>query len=236
MTAAAYVNPFLGDTTVTPERIDQGQDFALSPGESIKAMGDAIIKGIMPNWYQGQPYLWYQLTSGPQAGKYVYIAEQITPTVAPGTRVKAGQTIATYAGSGTGLETGYATATGATLAHDTGGYTEGVPTAAGTAFAKFLEGLPAGKTAQQLLHQSIGETEAEPGHTESGPSSLAQGIVNDVIGWAEPSALKLLLYVVFIFGGVALAGYGLATMLKPSPPSITGGIKKAGKAAGLAAA
>ena len=66
-------------------------------------------------------------------------------------------------------------------------------------------------------------------------SSLAQGVVNDVIGWAEPTALKLLLYVTFIFGGIALAGYGLATMLKPMPPDIVGGARKAGKAIGLAA-
>lgn len=247
MTAAAYVNPFLGDKTLTPERIDQGVDYALSPGETIKAIGDAIIKGILPNWYSGQPLLWYQLTSGPHKGEYVYIAEQISPTVKPGQTVKGGQVIATYASSGTGLETGFATSSGATLAQSTGGYKEGQLTAAGALFSHFLEGLgaPGGKSegrpitgskaiAEKLAHRSIGEIESGP-HTESGPASIAEGIVNDVIGWVKPAALKFLLYTVFIFGGVALAGYGLATMLKPQPPSLREGVRKLGKTAELGA-
>jgi murein DD-endopeptidase MepM/ murein hydrolase activator NlpD len=258
MTATApYVNPFLGDPTVTAGRIDQGVDFSLSPGETIKAIGDAIIRGILPNWYKGQPLLWYQLTSGPQAGHYVYVAEQISPTVTPGQRVKAGQPIATYASSGTGLEMGFANASGTTAASTTGGYKEGQLTAAGEGFSIFLEslGAPGGKkegrpttgffvdqTGKALKEGEQSAKIAAEGGSDAvaggisnplDPSRLAAGIVNDVIGWIKPSALKFLLYTVFIFGGVALAGYGLATMLKPTPPDLLAGARKLGKAAAL---
>lgn len=247
MSTAAYVNPFLGDATITPERIDQGVDYALSPGESIKAIGDAIIRGIIPNWYSGQPLLWYQLTGGPRKGQYVYVAEQISPTVRPGQSVKAGATIATYASSGTGLETGFAQASGATLAQSTGGYKEGQLTAAGDLFSKFLEGLgaPGGTTQgrpvvgqlspEEQANFAKAKTFSEQGKKTIEHENIASEIVDDVIGLVKPTALKFLLYTVFIFGGVALAGYGLATMLKPSPPSLREGVRKVGKAAELGA-
>jgi hypothetical protein len=257
---AAYVNPFLGDSTVTPGRIDQGVDFTLSPGEAIRAIGDAIIRGIIPSWYKGQPLVWYQLTSGPQAGRYVYVAEQIVPKVTVGQSVKAGQTIATYAPTGTGLEIGFANAGGSTAASTTGGYVEGQLTAAGESFSNFLEslGAPGGKREgrsttgffadqtgkalkqgeQSAKIASEGGSDALTGGISNplDPSKLAVGIVDDVIGWVKPAALKFLLYVTFIFGGVALAGYGLATMLKPEPPNLREGLRKAGKAAELGAA
>jgi hypothetical protein len=253
--AATYVSPFAGDATVTAGRIDQGVDYSLAPGETIKAIGDAIIRGITPNWYKGQPLLWYQLTSGPQAGHYVYVAEQVTPTVLPGQRVKAGQTIGTYASSGTGLELGFANASGTTAASTTGGYKEGQLTAAGESFSNFLEslGVPGGKkegrpttgffsdqTGQALKEgersakaAAEGGSDAQTGGISNplDPSKLAAGIVNDVIGWIKPSALRFLLYTVFILGGVALAGYGLATMLKPTPPNLLKGARKVGKGA-----
>jgi hypothetical protein len=67
-------------------------------------------------------------------------------------------------------------------------------------------------------------------------SELAEGVTKDAIGLVKPIVSELFLYAVFILGGLALAGYGLATMLKPEPPSIRTGVRKAGEAAGLAAA
>lgn len=133
---SGYVGPFAGSATVG--RTDQGVDFSATPGESVLAIGKAKIAGIIPNWYQGQPMIYYKLLNGPRAGQYVYAAEQITPSVKPGQIVNAGQPIGKVATSGTGLELGFATSTGATLARSTTGYVEGGVTKAGEQFKAFL--------------------------------------------------------------------------------------------------
>jgi murein DD-endopeptidase MepM/ murein hydrolase activator NlpD len=103
--AQGYVNPIAGAVI---GRTDMGVDANLKPGAPIRAIGDSRVVGIMPNWYNGQPYLALQLTSGPRAGQNYYVAEQINPRVRVGQTVKAGQPIATYANSGTGIEIGWA--------------------------------------------------------------------------------------------------------------------------------
>lgn len=249
MSIAGYVNPFLGDASVTPERVDQGKDFALTPGEAIKAIGDAVIKGIIPDWSEGQPLLYYQLTSGPDAGKYVYVAEQINPAVSAGQRVSAGQTIATYASSGTGIETGWATATGQTLAMATTGYHEGEATPAGKSFASFLEGVD--KTSKSGPSELIPGEYSVPvlggvlkkagelgegigGSASSALEAIPKKVVEFGIESVKPIALRVFLYAVLLLGGLALAGYGLAAMLKPAP-STGKAARRAGELAGAAA-
>lgn len=133
----AYANPIPHSATLG--RTDQGVDFSAKPGTPLSAVGKAKILGIQQNWYKGQPFLYYQLLEGPMKGRVVYIAEQITPTVKPGDIVQAGQTIATTASSGTGIETGFGTKSGQTLAQGTTGYKEGQVTQAGLSFKKFIE-------------------------------------------------------------------------------------------------
>lgn len=139
---SVYEYPFHGKSTL--ERVDQGRDIALTPGSPITAIGDAKIMGIIQNWYKGQPFLWYELLNGPDKGRYPYDAEQITRLARPGSIVKKGQPVAYYAPSGTGLEAGWATRSGQTLAMATTGYKEGQATPAGSSFAKFLGGLHRG--------------------------------------------------------------------------------------------
>lgn len=135
--ASAYVNPFAGDDVVVG-RTDMGVDVCLGPGQPIQALGAGVVIGIEKNWYAGQPYLWYELTDGPDAGRYVYVAEQIDHLAPAGTVVAAGQTIARYARKGSCIETGWSAANGATLAVTTTGYREGEVTAAGVSFARLL--------------------------------------------------------------------------------------------------
>jgi peptidase M23-like protein len=135
-----YANPF-DDGTYYTGRTDMGVDFCLHRGDPIRAVGDGTVIGIQHDWAGGQPYLWYQLTGGPHSGDYVYIAEQITHLVHPGAAVARGQVIARYAKKGTCIETGWATASGETLASATTGYTEGQVTKAGVSFARFLMSL-----------------------------------------------------------------------------------------------
>jgi murein DD-endopeptidase MepM/ murein hydrolase activator NlpD len=138
--SSGYVNPLPG---FTKGRTDQGVDYSAKPGTPIRAIGNAKVLGIEPNWFQGQPYVYYRLTDGPQAGRIVYVAEQITPQVKVGQTVRAGQRIGVYAPSGTGIETGFGTSSGATQARVTSGYTEGQETPAGVQARRFLASLGA---------------------------------------------------------------------------------------------
>ena len=137
--ASAYVDPFGSDVIVG--RTDMGVDFCLSPGDPIKAVGDGVVTGIQQDWYAGQPYVWYELTSGPYAGRYVYVAEQIKVAVRVGQTVSAGQVIARFAKTGSCIEAGWSQADGETTAAATTGYTEGQVTDAGVSFARFMSSL-----------------------------------------------------------------------------------------------
>ena len=81
------MNPLAG-AHVTPERIDQGVDYAGSG--PLGAIGDGKITyvGTSGTGWPGA-FVEYQLTDGPDAGRYVYYAEGISP--APGLHV--GQTV-----------------------------------------------------------------------------------------------------------------------------------------------
>jgi hypothetical protein len=115
-----------------------GVDFCLKRGAPIRAVGDGVVVGISPDWFRAQPYIWYQLVDGPDAGRYVYVAEQITRLAHIGATVSAGQPVARFKRHGTCVETGWSAPDGATLAQATTGYHEGQVTRAGVSFARFL--------------------------------------------------------------------------------------------------
>jgi len=122
---ARYVQPVPGGVI---GRTDQGVDISAPPGTPIRAIADEQVVGIIPNWYAGQPFVWFRELG---TNVYNYVAEQITNLPRRGQIFRAGQTVATVAQSGTALELGYATASGQTLAKATTGYTEGQVTPAG---------------------------------------------------------------------------------------------------------
>ncbi len=140
LASAPYRNPFAGDAYFVG-RTDMGVDVCLDRHDPVRALGNGVVKGIIHNWFDGEPYLWYQLTSGPQSGRYVYVAEQINRLAHVGQVLRAGQPVARYARHGTCIETGWSTADGATLAQVTTGYSEGQVTKSGVSFARFLMGL-----------------------------------------------------------------------------------------------
>jgi len=123
-------------------RTDQGVDITpkppLSTGAPLPAIGTSTVKGIIPNWYKGQPLVWLQAHDGPLAGRDYYYAEQITGIKPVGSIIPNGQPVGVYAASGTGIETGLATASGQTLARATTGYQEGIATPAGNLFKRLL--------------------------------------------------------------------------------------------------
>lgn len=136
----SYVAPF-DPSVVKVGRTDQGVDTSAPAGTPIRAIGASKVAGIIPNWFAGQPFVWFQFLDGPEAGKFWYAAEQLIPSVKVGQTVQAGDPIGTVASSGTGQEFGFATANGETLARATTGYTEGEQTQAGQDFAHFLTSL-----------------------------------------------------------------------------------------------
>ena len=146
--ASGYANPLAG-ASVRAERIDQGVDYAGTG--TIGAIGPAVVTQVVPSGsgWEGGGYVEYKLTAGPYAGRYVYAAEGVTPTVSVGQTLSAGQPVASIVpGSSTGVEMGFASGNGESSYASVygGGYSEGQLTAAGQAFSNLIAslGAPAG--------------------------------------------------------------------------------------------
>jgi murein DD-endopeptidase MepM/ murein hydrolase activator NlpD len=112
---ASYLNPLRGISWLVAQRIDQGVDY--SGSGPIYALGPGVIVETWNSGWPGGAFIDEQMTAGPLAGRYVYAAENITPTVSVGQQVSASTQIGTL--NGAGIETGFAAAppdTGATAA------------------------------------------------------------------------------------------------------------------------
>jgi hypothetical protein len=141
VTAAGYINPLRYVTRW--ERTDQGVDAVMPVGAPIIAPSRIKILAIEPGWYAGQPLVYWELLEGADAGKVQFVAEQITNIARPGSILQRGQTIATFAPSGTAIEFGWSTVNGITLAMATSGYEEGQITPAGRSIRAWLNALGA---------------------------------------------------------------------------------------------
>jgi hypothetical protein len=141
VTSARYIDP-LQYVTVW-ERTDQGVDASMPVGAPILAPCTIKVLAIEPGWYAGQPLVYYELLDGPDAGKVQYVAEQITSIARPGSVLQQGQAVARFAASGTGIEFGWSTLNGVTLARATTGYEEGQVTPAGRSIRAWLNSLGA---------------------------------------------------------------------------------------------
>lgn len=138
---AGYTNPFAKATGISWERTDEGVDVAMDPGSPMLAFAPSTVMEIVP-FFVGQPAIVLRVDSGLLAGKWWYLAEQVTPTVTPGQRVAAGQTVGIYAPAGTAIEIGWWTPnSGYPLAH--AGYHEGAATLPGADFRFLLQALGA---------------------------------------------------------------------------------------------
>lgn len=138
---ATYINPLVYVNHW--ERTDQGVDATMPVGAPILAPGPVKILAIIPDWYAGQPLVYWELLSGQYAGHIQYVAEEITAIARPGSYLQKGQAIARFARSGTGIEFGWSTPNGVTLARATTGYEEGQVTPAGVFMRDWLNSLGA---------------------------------------------------------------------------------------------
>ncbi|HWF54156.1 MAG TPA: hypothetical protein VG223_06000 [Solirubrobacteraceae bacterium] len=141
-TSAGYIDPL--QYVSVWERTDQGVDAGMPVGAPILAPGPVKILAIIPDWYAGQPLVYFELLNGSYAGHVQYVAEQITDIAPAGSLLQQGQAIARYARSGTGIEYGWSTPNGTTLAVATTGYEEGQVTPAGRAMRDWLNSVGAG--------------------------------------------------------------------------------------------
>jgi hypothetical protein len=150
---SGYVNP-LAHASVTPERIDQGVDY--SGSGPLDALGDGKITyvGTSNTGWPGA-FIEFRLLNGPDAGRYVFYAEDIRPVsgLHVGQKVNAGQQLATIYQGGSGIELGwgankgtetYARAHGQWSSYDD---SHNVATPAGKDFSALLSslGAPPGK-------------------------------------------------------------------------------------------
>ena len=138
---AQYIDPLRYVTLW--ERTDQGVDANMPVGAPIVAPCPVKILDVLPDWYRGQPLVYFELLDGPDAGRVQYVAEEITSIARPGSYLAQGQAIARYAPSGTGIEYGWSTLNGVTLAVATTGYEEGQKTPAGRSIRAWLNALGA---------------------------------------------------------------------------------------------
>jgi murein DD-endopeptidase MepM/ murein hydrolase activator NlpD len=137
-----YVNPFKRRRWYAG-RIDMGVDYVpRGRRRRVVAIGDAKIKEANNNsGWPGGHFMYYKLLNGDHAGKFIYVAEQLRRLKPAGTRVQAGQRIATALPGGSGLEIGWANRHGEPRAGPC--YTEGMKTHSGREMARFLRGLGA---------------------------------------------------------------------------------------------
>ena len=122
-------------------RSGRGRHYARGSADS--GASQIKILAIEPDWYLGQPLVYWELLAGPDAGIEQYVAEEITDIAPPGSILQQGQVIARYAASGTGIEYGWSTPDGVTLALATTGYEEGEVTPAGVNMRNWLNSLGA---------------------------------------------------------------------------------------------
>jgi hypothetical protein len=125
------------------ERTDQGVDASMPVRAPILAPCTVKVLAIIPDWYAGQPLVYFELLDGPDAGRVQYVAEQITDIAPAGSILQQGQAIAGFAASGTDIEYGWSTLNGVTLARATTGYEEGEVTPAGRSMRAWLNALGA---------------------------------------------------------------------------------------------
>jgi hypothetical protein len=155
-TTSGYRNPLRAVGGLIMERVDQGVDFG--GAGPVYALGNAVITNAMADnaGWPGGGWITYQLTSGPDKGLMVYLAEDVTPTVQAGQTVTSSTVIANMFNGGAGIETGWATSDGSTAESQTpeaGGINGNgpFPTVVGLSFESLLEslGVPAAPNASE---------------------------------------------------------------------------------------
>lgn len=101
-----YRNPLRALTSLVPQEIDQGVDYCASG--PVYAIGAGVIANLYDAGWPSGVFISYRLTGGPAMGRYVYVAENVTPLVRIGERVTASTVVGVVHDAKTCMETGWA--------------------------------------------------------------------------------------------------------------------------------
>jgi hypothetical protein len=101
-----YENPMRAVTSLLPQEVDQGVDFCASG--PIYALGDGTVVSTYDNQWPSGVFISYRLANGPAKGRYVYVAENVTPTVSIGEHVTPATIVGVVHDALTCVETGWA--------------------------------------------------------------------------------------------------------------------------------
>jgi murein DD-endopeptidase MepM/ murein hydrolase activator NlpD len=143
VSSAGYSNPLRAITALTPERIDQGVDYAgFGP---IYAIGNGVVLNTVGSGWPGGTFIAYQLSDGPAKGLVVFAAEDIQPSVQVGQTVTPNTALGHMYAGPDGIEMGWAdgSALPNTMARRYGQYNGSSPTAFGYNFSQLLQRLGA---------------------------------------------------------------------------------------------
>jgi hypothetical protein len=141
-----YRNPLRDISRLTPERVDQGVDYAGSG--PIFAVGDGVVLNITNPGWPGGAFISYQLLDGPAQGDIIYTAENVLPQVRVGELVNCSTVVGTLINVYPNLEIGWAAqpGTGESAARAAGQWSadagaNSIPTAFGENFSQLLGAL-----------------------------------------------------------------------------------------------
>ena len=103
-----YLSPLRDISGLSPERVDEGIDFA--GAGPVYAIGAGVVTEAMADngGWPGGGWITYQLIDGPAVGEVVYLAEDVTPTVQVGQKVTPDTVIGHMFNGSDGIETGWA--------------------------------------------------------------------------------------------------------------------------------
>lgn len=231
---SGYNNPFRGVHNLQPERIDMGVDY--SGSGPIYAIGPGIVTNNNTSWAGavGAPYpgyfISYKLTGGPDAGQYVYVAEDVWPSVKVGQRVTSNTVIGNMRG---GIETGWAAppGTGQTMAAKYGQIGQGgdpgsVSSAYGISFSQLLAslGAPPGQRQANVVGSAPSPFGSSSGGNSGQSGSAGSGSLG--IGFSESSLIpdiSELSALAGIFDGGGMSSSGSSRMGTGNPNTPNGG-------------
>ncbi len=101
-----YANPLRDTNALVPQEIDQGVDYCGSG--PVYAVGEGVVVNLYSSGWPSGVFVSYRLVSGPARGRYVYVAENVTPEVHLGERVNSSTIVAMVHDAKTCMETGWA--------------------------------------------------------------------------------------------------------------------------------
>jgi hypothetical protein len=105
LSVGGYTNPLAQIQGLRPERTDMGVDY--SGSGPILSATDGIVRSVFNSGWPNGTFICIEITNGSMAGKWIYYAEDITPKVAVGQKVKAGDVIGQMFEGKSGIEIGW---------------------------------------------------------------------------------------------------------------------------------